>query len=125
MKTLDVSLLAVTSVLAVACSTTPAPRDLMDARAAYEGAANGPASQLDPAGLHVAREELTAAENSFNADGDSFRTHDLAYVAIRKAQLADATARLTEYNQKVNMAEHQVQLTQAERASQLGATQAA
>jgi outer membrane protein OmpA-like peptidoglycan-associated protein len=128
MKTLDVSLLAVTSVLAVACSTTPAPKDLMDARAAYEGAANGPAAQLDPAGLHVAREELAAAERSFSNDGDSFRTRDLAYVAIRKAQLADATARATEFGQKVNMAEHQVQLTQAEQAattkSLLSSTQA-
>jgi outer membrane protein OmpA-like peptidoglycan-associated protein len=118
-------LCSMASLLGVACASTPVPKDLMDARAAYEGAANGPAAQLDPAGLHVAREELTAAENSFNSDGDSFRTHDLAYVAIRKAQLADATARVTEYNQKVNMAEHQVQLTQAERSNQLGATQAA
>jgi outer membrane protein OmpA-like peptidoglycan-associated protein len=128
MKTLDVSLLAATSILAIACSTTPAPKDLMDARAAYEGAANGPAAQLDPAGLHVAREELAAAERSFSNDGDSFRTRDLAYVAIRKAQLADATARATEFGQKVNMAEHQVQLTQAEQAattkSLLSSTQA-
>jgi outer membrane protein OmpA-like peptidoglycan-associated protein len=128
MKTLHVSLLAVGSVLAVACSTTPAPKDLLDARAAYEGAANGPAAQLDPAGLHVAREELSAAERSFSDDGDSFRTRDLAYIAIRKAQLADATARATEFGQKVNMAEHQVQLTQAEQAattkSLLSSTQA-
>jgi outer membrane protein OmpA-like peptidoglycan-associated protein len=89
----------------------------MDARAAYEGAANGPAAQLDPAQLHVAREDLAAAEKSFGDDGDTFRTRDLAYVAMRKAQLADARARTMEYDQTVNMAEHQVQLTQAQEAA--------
>jgi outer membrane protein OmpA-like peptidoglycan-associated protein len=128
MKTMNLTLLAATSALAAACSTTPAPKDLLDARAAYEGAAAGPAAQLDPAGLHVAREELTAAEGAFSRDGDTFRTHDLAYIATRRAQIADAKARATEYLQKVNMAEHQVQVTQAEQTatatSLLSSTQA-
>jgi outer membrane protein OmpA-like peptidoglycan-associated protein len=118
MKTFSVALLMTTPILALACSTSiPVPKDLMDARAAYEGAANGPAAQLDPAQLHVAREELGAAESSFSNDGDSYRTRDLAYIAMRKAQLADARARTIEYDQKVNMAEHQVQLTQAEQVA--------
>lgn len=117
MKNLSLMLASSASILALACASTPAPKDLMDARAAYEAAANGPAAQLDPAGLHTAREELAAAESSFSSDGDSFKTRDLAYAATRKAQLADAVARAMEYDQKVNLSEHQVQLTQAERAA--------
>ncbi len=117
MKTFNIALLAATSVLAVACASSPAPKELIDARAAYQGAADGPAGQLDPAQLHVAYEGLGAAERSFVNDGDTFRTRDLAYIALRKAQLADAAARTMDYDQKVNMAEHQVQLTQAEQAA--------
>jgi outer membrane protein OmpA-like peptidoglycan-associated protein len=117
MKTSRVALFTMTSALFLGCATTPVPKDLMDARAAYDGAANGPAAQLDPAQLHVAREDLAAAEKSFNDEGDSFRTRDLAYIALRKAQLADARARTVEYDQKVNLSEHQVQLTQAEQAA--------
>jgi outer membrane protein OmpA-like peptidoglycan-associated protein len=117
MKTLNVALLTATSIFAAACAASPTPKELIDARAAYQGAADGPAGQLDPAQLHVAHEELAAAERSFVNDGDSFRTRDLAYVALRKAQLADAAARTMDYDQKVNMAEHQVQLTQAQQAA--------
>jgi outer membrane protein OmpA-like peptidoglycan-associated protein len=117
MKTFHVVALLTGSLLAAACAASPAPKELVDARAAYQGAADGPAGQLDPAQLHVAHEQLVAAERSFSNDGDTFRTRDLAYVAIRKAQLADAAARTMDYDQKVNLAEHQVQLTQAEQAA--------
>jgi len=105
------------SVLLAACAASPAPKELLDARAAYQAASTGPAAQLDPAGLHVAHEDLEAAEKSFSDDGDSFRTRDRAYIATRKAQLADAKARGVEYTQTVNLAEHQVQLTQAQQAA--------
>jgi outer membrane protein OmpA-like peptidoglycan-associated protein len=117
MKTSTSLLVTTTAILIVGCSSLPVPKDLMDARAAYEGAASGPAAQLDPAQLHVAREDLAAAERSFSSEGDTYRTHDLAYIAMRKAQLADARARTTEYDQRVNMAEHKVELTQAEQAA--------
>jgi outer membrane protein OmpA-like peptidoglycan-associated protein len=124
MKNSIVALL--TSTLVFACSPLPIPKDVMDARAAYEGAANGPAAQLDPAQLHEAREGLGAAEKSFSSEGDSYRTRDLAYISMRKAQVADARARAMEADQRVNLAEHQVQLTQAEQAadtkSQLSST---
>jgi outer membrane protein OmpA-like peptidoglycan-associated protein len=117
MKTSTRLLVTTISTLFVGCSSLPVPKDVMDARAAYEGAANGPAAQLDPAQLHVAREDLAAAERSFGNEGDSYRTRDLAYIAMRKAQLADARARTTEYDQRVNMAEHKVELTQAEQVA--------
>ncbi len=110
-------LLLMSPLAALACASVPAPNDLMDARVAYERAASGPASQLAPAQLQVAHDELAAAETSYLQDGDSYRTRDLAYVAVRKAQLADATARTVELNEKANLAERQVQLTQAEVAA--------
>jgi outer membrane protein OmpA-like peptidoglycan-associated protein len=117
MKTSSAAFLVASSALFLACAATPVPRDLMDARAAYDRASSGPAAQLDPAQLHVAREDLTAAEKSFSEEGNSFRTRDLAYIATRKAQLADARARTLEYDQTVNLAEHKVQLTQAEQTA--------
>jgi outer membrane protein OmpA-like peptidoglycan-associated protein len=69
------------------------PKELRDARAAYESASKGPAAQQSPAELHVAKQSLEQAERSFNDDGDTPQTKDYAYIAIRKAQLAEASAR--------------------------------
>ncbi|MBS2017560.1 MAG: DUF4398 and OmpA-like domain-containing protein [Deltaproteobacteria bacterium] len=86
------SLLAVTTIL-VGCGSTLPPKELVDARAAYQTAAKGPAAQQSPAELHVAKQALDQAERSFNDEGDAPQTKDFSYVAIRKAQLADASAR--------------------------------
>jgi outer membrane protein OmpA-like peptidoglycan-associated protein len=75
--------------LLTGCATT-VPSELTDARAAYNHASNGPAAHMAPAELHKAKDALTLAENSFVQDSDSYKTKDLAYVAQRKAQLADA-----------------------------------
>jgi outer membrane protein OmpA-like peptidoglycan-associated protein len=116
MRSIHVLLLAGASLLA-ACASSPEPRELLDARAAYQEAARGPAAELNPAQLHVAQEDLSAAEKSYGDDGNSFRTRDRAYIALRNAQLADAQARVIDYNQKVNLAQHNVQITQAEQAA--------
>jgi outer membrane protein OmpA-like peptidoglycan-associated protein len=116
MRSIYVSFLAGSSLLA-ACASSPEPRELLDARAAYQEAARGPAAELNPAQLHVAQEDLNAAEKSYGDDGNSFRTRDRAYIALRNAQLADAQARVVDYNQKVNLAQHNVQITQAEQAA--------
>jgi outer membrane protein OmpA-like peptidoglycan-associated protein len=116
MRSIYITVLANASVL-VACASSPEPRELLDARTAYQQAVAGPAAQLDPAQLHVAHEELAAAERSYGDNGDSYRTRDRAYIALRTAQIADAQARTIEYDQKVNLAQHQVQTTQAEEAA--------
>jgi outer membrane protein OmpA-like peptidoglycan-associated protein len=86
--------LAIASLaLLVGCGSTLPPKELVDARAAYQSASKGPAGQQSPAELHVAKQSLDQAERSFNDDGDSPQTKDFAYIAIRKAQLADASAR--------------------------------
>jgi outer membrane protein OmpA-like peptidoglycan-associated protein len=82
--------------LALACTVgcvSTAPKELNDARAAYQDAAAGPAAQYNPAQLHTAEENLKLAERTFTDEGDSHRTRDRAYVATRKAQLADVQAR--------------------------------
>ncbi len=77
----------------VGCGSTLPPKELVDARAAYQSASKGPAAQQSPAELHVAKQALDQAERSFSDDGDSPPTKDYAYIAIRKAQLAEASAR--------------------------------
>ncbi len=92
---------------AVGCGSTLPPKELVDARAAYQSASKGPASQQAPAELHVAKQSLDQAERSFNDDGDSPQTKDYAYIAIRKAQLAEASARALIAQKDKDMAERE------------------
>lgn len=84
-------LLASLSALLMACGG-PAipPQELNDARAAYAEAAKGPAADLAPAQLDTAKQSLDAAQRSFDEDGPSQKTKDLAYVAQRRAEIAGA-----------------------------------
>jgi outer membrane protein OmpA-like peptidoglycan-associated protein len=84
---------ALVTIFAAACGNTLPPKELVDARAAYQSAAKGPAGQQAPAELHVAKQALDQAERAFSDDADSPETKDYAYIATRKAELADATAR--------------------------------
>jgi outer membrane protein OmpA-like peptidoglycan-associated protein len=79
-------------VLLAACGTSMPPRELVDARAAYDKAKGGQAAQLKPEVLHEAKVALDQAESAFNDDATSDRTRDLSYVAERKAELAMAQA---------------------------------
>lgn len=74
-----------------ACAHVP-PQELVNARAAYKQAANGPALTSVPAELHKAEEALKAAEAAYEDDWKGYHTRDLAYVAQRKAQYAAALA---------------------------------
>ena len=94
-------LLASASML-IGCATI-APKELVDAREDYRRASHGNAAVAAPAEVHVANEALAKAEHSFDEDGDTYRTRDLAYVAQRKAQLAEATAAIK--RQKASKAE--------------------
>jgi len=84
------------SIIIVACAAFlcgcagTVPSELVNARLAYQHASAGPAAQLAPADLHKAQEALAQAEASFAKDANSYRTRDLAYVAQRKAEMADA-----------------------------------
>jgi outer membrane protein OmpA-like peptidoglycan-associated protein len=76
------------------------PQDLVTARATYGRAAQGPAGTLDPADIHSAKEALTQAELSFSQHGDTQGTRDLAYVADRRAQVAEARGEAMQSNQQ-------------------------
>lgn len=77
-------------VSATACATVNPPSDLLTARASYKHAQDSVAAEHDPADLHTAAKALDAAERSFTEDGDTQETRDLAYVADRRAQIAEA-----------------------------------
>jgi outer membrane protein OmpA-like peptidoglycan-associated protein len=79
--------------LAAGCAHEP-PADLVKARNAYKAASTGVASREAPAQLHTAHTALEQAEQSFSNDGDNEHTRDLAYVALRKAQLAEVQGRV-------------------------------
>jgi outer membrane protein OmpA-like peptidoglycan-associated protein len=72
------------------CAAAVPPADLVTARATYIRASHGPAAELDPADVHTAGESLALAEAAFERDGDSQNTRDLAYIADRRAQIAEA-----------------------------------
>ncbi len=88
---------------AVACGPTRPPRELQDARMQYNRATMGPAAAETPAQLHTARTALDQAERAFAEDGDDPRVRDKAYIALRRAELADASARV-QLAQKAKMA---------------------
>ncbi len=79
------------AILVASCAHTPPP-ELVDARAEYDRARSGLASQLAPSDLHVAATQLAAAEQAWRDRGDDYRTRDLAYAAERKARLAEVHA---------------------------------
>jgi outer membrane protein OmpA-like peptidoglycan-associated protein len=94
-----------------ACATT-VPIELVDAREAYRQASFGSAAQAAPAELHVANDALALAERSFSHDPNSYRTRDLAYIAQRKAQLAEASASIAIQQKREAKAKEEFQSTQ-------------
>jgi outer membrane protein OmpA-like peptidoglycan-associated protein len=78
------------AVVLAGCASSPPPRQLLDARAAYNQARVGKAAQYVPAELHTAKVALNAAERAFEDDAESPETFALAYVALRTAQLAES-----------------------------------
>lgn len=79
------------SIFGIACATAT-PVELTNARTAYNRASAGPAAQYTPVDLHKAKAALDQAEASFQADDDKQETVDLAYIAERMSQIAEARA---------------------------------
>lgn len=78
-----------------ACGTTLPPAELVQARTEYARASSGKAGQLQPAQVYEAKQALDSAEAKFKDDASSREAVDLAYVALRKAQLAEAQTDVT------------------------------
>jgi outer membrane protein OmpA-like peptidoglycan-associated protein len=95
------------------CAATPPPPELLDARAAYIRASSGPAAQVKPDSLHVAKVALDKAETAFSDDPGSQETKDIAYLALRQSELAEAEGRnVLAANEKARAERELANLTQ-------------
>jgi outer membrane protein OmpA-like peptidoglycan-associated protein len=108
---------ALLAFLTLACATTT-PSELTNARTAYSRASAGPAAQVTPADLHKAKVALDAAEASFAQDKDRQSTIDLAYIAERTAQIAEAHAQTALAEKSGNKATEEFGAKQGEIAKQ-------
>jgi outer membrane protein OmpA-like peptidoglycan-associated protein len=98
---------------AVGCAHRPPP-ELIDARAAYQHASQSPAATVTPADLHKAEMALEEAEAAFKDKPKSYEARDLAYVAHRKAQLAEVMANTQLAAQEKAKADEQFTAAQGE-----------
>ncbi|HTJ84805.1 MAG TPA: OmpA family protein [Polyangiaceae bacterium] len=80
------------AAMVAGCAEVPPPKELVDARAAYDHAAAGPAVKLAPGPLDTAKQALQRAERNFRDEEDSQETRALAYIADRRARLSEAAA---------------------------------
>jgi len=96
----------------VGCATTHPPQELVDARAAYLRAQQSHAAQLSPASLHTAKQALDGAEKRFEDDGASVDTRDQSYIALRKAQLAEADGSVAFHKQQLETTNKDAQAAQ-------------
>jgi outer membrane protein OmpA-like peptidoglycan-associated protein len=101
--------------LAAACGSTQPPRELVDARAAYQRAARSPGANLAQTDLYEARQSLGRAEAKFSDAGDKQETKDLAYVAQRKAMMAESRGASLAAVQQANQAQAELQQMQQRR----------
>lgn len=94
------------------------PKELRSARTTLQQVSNGPTALHNPAGLHTAKQTLSAAEHSFDVEGDTQETRDLAYTAERRAQTADYKGRQLAWQQERERAEQQTDAEEAARLTQ-------
>ena len=104
------------SLAFVGVCATAVPMELVNARTAYQRASSGPAATVAPADLHKAQSALELAERSFAEDKDSPKTIDLAYVAERTAQIAEAHAQTALSEKRGDGAKKEIAHTQGEMA---------
>ncbi len=84
---------ALSLTLLAGCGPALPPKELLDARAAYKSATEGPAAKESLVELHGAKQALDSAESSFAEKGDGQETVDRSYIAVRKSEFASASAR--------------------------------
>ncbi|HET7504283.1 MAG TPA: OmpA family protein [Kofleriaceae bacterium] len=105
----------------LACGTARPPKELVEARAAYQRAEAGNAGRLVPAELHVAKRALDTAESSFSDSPESQDTIDNSYIALRKIQRAEALGTAALSLQDKASFEKSIRLTQQELLSRTSA----
>jgi outer membrane protein OmpA-like peptidoglycan-associated protein len=97
-----------------ACGTAAPPRQLIDARAAYNEARLGKAAELAPAELHIAKVSLNAAEQAFQDDAESAETYTLSYVALRTAELVKVQAETKQHKADLDQAQRDLDRMETE-----------
>lgn len=101
-------------ILLGGCSSAVEPRQLLDARAAYNAARLSKAAELAPAELHTAKMSLNAAEQAFLDDPESAETYALAYVALRTAQLVQVQANTKAARADLDQTQREIDQREAE-----------
>ena len=101
------------TVLLGACAAV-VPQELASARVAYKRASTGPAARSQPAEVHKAHEALREAEEAFADEPESYHTLDLAYVAERKAETAEALAEISWQEEAVALSNNDYSATQTQ-----------
>jgi len=114
MKPITYFIIFTFAMLLVGCAASVPPKELINARLAFQHANSGQAAQLVPAELHKAQVALELAEKSFQKEPESFYTRDLAYIADRKSKLAEALATTVAENAIKEKANKDYQLAQTE-----------
>jgi outer membrane protein OmpA-like peptidoglycan-associated protein len=107
-------LVVVITVGIVGCASAPPPRQLIDARAAYNEARLGKAAELAPAELHMAKMSLNQAEQAFQDDPESAETYTLSYVALRTAELVKIQAETKAHKADLDQAQRDLDRLEAE-----------
>jgi outer membrane protein OmpA-like peptidoglycan-associated protein len=84
------------------------PKALVDARSEFQQAKGGVAIQLDPTDVHEADLALQKAEQAWANQPDDPDTIDLAVIAQRKAQIAEAQAAALKSQQDTDAAKREL-----------------
>jgi outer membrane protein OmpA-like peptidoglycan-associated protein len=85
--------LGVIGALALTACVAEIPKELVDARTAYNRSLSTAAVQYAPADLYEARRLLDSAERLADSGSDWNQVRDLSYLALRRIQLAQSRAR--------------------------------
>ncbi|AKV04700.1 Outer membrane lipoprotein omp16 precursor [Labilithrix luteola] len=96
----------------VACKPAQPPRELVDARVAYQQATQSPGAYAAQSDMLDAKRSLDRAEQAFKDDPKDQDTRDLAYVAQRKALSAQAKANALYSIEQKRMADQEVAMIQ-------------
>ncbi|NRD62874.1 OmpA family protein [Corallococcus exiguus] len=107
------------TALSVGCAHGPPPSELTAARQAYRDVSTSPEGRERPADVAAARAALQEAENEYAESKGSVKTRSLAYVALRKAEIADARGEADLAAQQRAQAEQSLREQQEARAKNL------
>jgi len=114
------------ALVAAGCGASMPSQELVNARAAYDDAAQGPAASIAPDRLLEAKQALDKAEKFHEDDSQSREEKHYAYVAERVANLADTYAKIAQAEKHAGQASSDVSKLQDSRRIQAeGAASAA